>query len=306
VLALGPAKAIVRLKAGIQCDFRVVPGEVYGAALNYFTSSKEHNIQLRELAGKKGLSLSEYGLCKLADTEHRNPLASGTEEDIYSALGLQFVPPELREGAGEVELAAKKLIPELIELADVKGDAHNHTDFSDGQDSMEEMVRAAAGRGFEWYFAGDHSVPLGVVHGLDPEEYRATREELAALAPKFPALKLGRSIEMEILKDGSLGFNDEEAAGTDLLIGAVHSAFRMDEGSMTARMLKALENPCLDAVAHPSGRLIGRREPVGPLDYRRLFEAARDGLTGIARFQDRIGDRFFDRAPRKPALLRDE
>lgn len=280
VLALGPTKASVRLRAGIQCDFRIVSGEVYGAALNYFTGSKEHNILLRELARKKGLSLSEYGLCELSDTEHKRPLAAGTEEDVYKALGLQYIPPELREGAGEVELAAKKRVPKLVELSDIRGDAHNHTDISDGQGSMEEMLRAAAGQGFEWYFAGDHSVPLGVVHGLDFKEYCSSREKLAALAPKFPALKLGRSIEMEILKDGSLGFTDEEAAGTDLLIGAVHSAFKMDEASMTARMLKAIENPWLDAVAHPSGRLIGRRDPVGPLDYPRLFSAA--ARTGTA------------------------
>ncbi|MBI4803371.1 MAG: DNA polymerase/3'-5' exonuclease PolX [Elusimicrobia bacterium] len=274
VLALGPAKASIRLKAGIQCDFRIVPGGVYGAALNYFTGSKEHNIVLRELARKKGLSLSEYGLCRLSDTEHKYPLAAGTEEEIYEALGLQFIPPELREGAGEVALASRKLIPELVKLADIKGDAHNHTDFSDGVNTMEEMVRAASECGFEWYFAGDHSIPLGVVHGLDFKGYSSTRDELSALAAKFPALKLGRSIEMEILKDGSLGFTDKEAAGTELVIGAVHSSFKLAEAAMTARMLKAIENPYMDAVAHPSGRLIGRRDPAGALDYPRLFQAA--------------------------------
>jgi len=280
VLALGPAKASVRLKAGIQCDFRIVPGGVYGAALNYFTGSKEHNIVLRELARKKGLSLSEYGLCRLSDAEQKYPLAAKTEQEIYEALGLQFIPPELREGAGEVELASKKLVPELVTLADIKGDAHNHTDFSDGQNSMEEMVRAAAECGFSWYFAGDHSKPLGVVHGLDFKEYSSTRDELSALASRFPALKLGRSIEMEILKDGSFGFTDKEAAGTELVIGAVHSSFKLAETAMTERMLKAMQNPYLDAVAHPSGRLIGRRDPAGALDYPRLFQAA--ARTGTA------------------------
>ena len=280
VLAVGPTKASVLLKSGIQCDLRIVPPEIYGSALNYFTGSKEHNILLRELALKKGLTLSEYGLCRLADTEHKNPVAARTEEEIYSALGLQYIPPELRQGRGEVALAAKDRLPELVTLADIKGDAHNHTDFSDGVSSMEEMLEAAQGMGFEWYFAGDHSKPLAIVRGLDLEAYRVSRKKLFALSKRFPRLKLGRSLEMEILKDGSLGFIDEEAKEVDFIAASVHSSMKLGREEMTARVLKAMSNPCMDALAHPSGRLIGKREPM-ELDYPRLFEAAAEYGTAF-------------------------
>ena len=280
VLAVGPTKASVLLKSGIQCDFRIVPPEVYGSALNYFTGSKEHNVLLRELALKQGMSLSEYGLCRLPDTEHRRPVASRTEEDIYAALGLDYIQPELREGRDELALAAKKRLPELLTLRDIKGDAHNHTDFSDGVGSMEEMLEAARGMGFEWYFAGDHSKPLGIARGLDLEAYRASRKKLFALSERFPGLKLGRSLEMEILKDGSLGFNYEEIKEVDFVAASVHSSMRMGREEMTARVLKAMTNPCLDALAHPSGRLIGKRDPIA-LDYARIFEAAAEYGTAL-------------------------
>lgn len=279
-LAAGPAKASVLLKSGIQCDLRIVPPEIYGAALNYFTGSREHNILLRELALKKGMSLSEYGLCRLSDTEHRRPVASGTEEEIYAALGLQYVPPELREGRDELSLAAQYRLPELVTFSDIKGDAHNHTNISDGTASMEEMLEAARGIGFEWYFAGDHSKPLAIVHGMDLEEYRETRKALFALSKRFPGLKLGRSLEMEILKDGSAGFTVEEAKEVDFIAASVHSSMRLGREEMTARVMKAMSHPCVDAVAHPSCRLIGRREPI-ELDYSRLFEAAAEYGTAF-------------------------
>ena len=271
VISAGPAKASVRLKAGIQCDFRVVPGEVYGAALNYFTGSKEHNIILRGLAAKIGLSLSEYGLCKLSDTEHKRPVAGRTEEEIYEALDMQFIPPELREGAGETALAARRLIPELVTLGDIKGDAHNHTRFSDGAGSMEDMLLAAAECGFEWYFAGDHSTPLGVAHGMDFREYKSTRDALAALADRFPSLKLGRSIEMEILKDGALGFTDKEASDVDFVIGAVHSAFKLTEAAMMEMrtQIGGLEQVALDpAPIQTLVRRLQRRRDVVLRDAR--------------------------------------
>lgn len=273
VLAVGPTKASVLLKSGIQCDFRIVPPGVYGAALNYFTGSKEHNVLLRELALKKGMSLSEYGLCRLRDTEHKSPVASKTEEEIYAALGLGYIPPELREGRDELALAAKNRLPQLLTLEDIKGDAHNHTDISDGIGSMEEMLEAARGMGFDWYFAGDHSRPLGIARGLDLEAYRESRKKLFALSRRFPGLKLGRSLEMEILKDGSLGFSDEEIKEVDFVAASVHSSMKLGREEMTARVLKAMANPCVDAVAHPSGRMIGSRGPI-ELDYARLFEAA--------------------------------
>ena len=233
ILSAGPAKCSVLLRDGIQCDLRIIPADRYGAALNYFTGSKEHNVALRELAQKKGLTLSEYGLCRQADKEHKKPVAARTEEEIYAALGLAYIPPELREGRGELELARKKNIPELIEFSDVKGDAHNHTVQSDGAGTMAEMLERGAALGFKWLFLGDHSKPLGIAGGMDFKTYDKTRTELARAAKKFPGLRTGRSIEMEILKDGSLGFSDKEAAQVDLVIGALHSAFRMPRGEMT-------------------------------------------------------------------------
>ncbi|MFA6434965.1 MAG: DNA polymerase/3'-5' exonuclease PolX [Elusimicrobiales bacterium] len=273
ILAAGPAKASVLLKSGIQCDLRIVPPEVYGSALNYFTGSREHNVMLRELALKKGMSLSEYGLCRLSDKEHKRSVASRTEEEVYAALGLDYIPPELREGRDELELAAGRRLPKLLTLADIKGDAHNHTDLSDGTATMEEMLEAASAMGFDWYFAGDHSVPLGIARGLDPAAYRESRKKLFALSKRFPGLKLGRALEMEILKDGSLGFNAGAIKEVDFVTASVHSSMRLGLEEMTARVLKAMAEPCVDAVAHPSGRLIGRREPIA-LDYTRVFEAA--------------------------------
>jgi len=271
VLSVGPTKCSVILKDGIQCDLRVVPANLYGSAMNYFTGSKEHNVALRGLALKMGLTLSEYGLCKLADKEHKKPVASRTEEEIYKALGLAYIPPELRENRGEIELARKRALPELIELSDVKGDIHNHTAHSDGAATMEEMLARAAALGFKWYFCGDHSKPLAIANGMDYKKYEETRAELAALSKKFPKLKTGRSIEMEIMKDGSLGFSAKEAAKVDFVVGSVHSAFKMPEAEMTDRIIKAL--PAVDAIAHPSGRLLGKREGF-TFDYGKVFEAA--------------------------------
>lgn len=273
ILSVGPTKCSVILKDGIQCDLRIVPAGTYGAALNYFTGSKEHNVALRELALSKGLTLSEYGLCRTADKEHKRPVAALTEEEIYRALGLDYIPPELREGRGEIELARKGKLPRLIEFEDVKGDIHNHTALSDGSGTMEEMLARAAGLGFKWVFLGDHSKPLGIANGLDFKQYEASRADLDRIAAKFPKLGTGRSLEMEILKDGSLGFSEKEAPRVDFIVGALHSAFKLPRDEMTARLIKAMKSGYVDAVAHPSGRLLGKREPV-ELDYDRVFEAA--------------------------------
>lgn len=279
VLSAGPAKCSVLLRDGIQCDLRVIPAAIYGSALNYFTGSKEHNVALRELALKKGLTLSEYGLCRLADKEHKKPLASRTEEEIYRALGLAYIPPELREGRDELELARRNSLPELIEFSDVKGDIHNHTAQSDGSGTMAEMLARASELGFKWMFLGDHSKPLGIANGMDYKRYAGTRAELARAAKKYPGLGTGRSIEMEILKDGSLGFSPKEASQVDFVVGALHSAFKLPRREMTERLVKAMDSLYVDAVAHPSGRLLGKRAPV-ELDYGLLFEAA--ARTGTA------------------------
>lgn len=260
VISAGAAKASVRLKAKIQCDLRVIPGESFGAALQYFTGSKEHNVALRELALSRGYSLSEYGLFKSGDKDKKKPAASGTEEEIYSRLGLEFIPPELREGRGEIEAAAGNRLPVLVEEKDIRGDVHNHTRLTDGADSIEEMARAAAAMGWEWAALGDHSRALGVAHGLSYEAFRKSREEMLSVQNRFPDIRLIRSIEMEILKDGRMDFADGELRDVGLVIGAVHSSFRMSEADMTQRILKAVRNPWVDVIAHLSGRLIGKRE----------------------------------------------
>ena len=280
VLSAGPSKASVILASGIQCDLRVVLPEVYGAALNYFTGSKEHNIILRELALKKGLTLNEYGLFRLEDKEQKHPIAATTEQKIYSALGLQYIEPELREGRGEVELALQGRLPRLIELKDIKGDAHNHTNISDGKSSMAEMLEAAKAIGYEWIFLGDHSKSLGVVHGMDHKEYLSTKAGLLETAKLFPGLQTGRSIEMEIDKKGRLEFSDGEIKEVDLVVASVHSSMRLGEEEMTSRVVSAMANPCVDAIAHPSGRLLNKREPY-KINYAAVFEAARRYGTAL-------------------------
>jgi len=280
ILSVGPTKAAIILASGIQCDLRVVPPEVYGAALNYFTGSKEHNIVLRELALKKGLTLNEYGLFRLEDKERKRPVAARTEEEIYSALGLEYIAPELREGRGEVELALTGRLPKLVELKDIKGDAHTHTDISDGKDSMSGMLEAARSLGYEWVFLGDHSKSLGVVHGINFKEYLSSRADLLEAAKNFPGLKAGRSIEMEIDKTGRLEFSDGEIKEVDLVVASVHSSMRLGEEEMTARVLSAMANPYMDALAHPSGRQLNKREPY-KLNYAAVFKAARHCGTAL-------------------------
>lgn len=262
VLVAGETKASVVLRSGLQCDLRVVPEASYGAALCYFTGSKEHNVQLRERALKRGLTLNEYGLFRLSDKRRKSPVASRTEEEIYRALGLDYIPPELREAGGEIELAGKGALPKLVEMKDIKGDFHNHTSLSDGADSMKDMLAAAGGLGLEWAFLGDHSRSLGVAHGLDFKAYDRSRRELAALSAEL-GVAAARSIEMEIDRNGVLEFPPEEIRRVDLVVAAVHSALKREP---QRRLLEAMKNPCADVVAHASGRQLGRREPA-PLDY---------------------------------------
>jgi len=265
ILSAGKTKASVRLSEGLQCDLRVVEESSFGAALLYFTGSKEHNIALREHALSKGFSLNEYGLFK-----GEKLLASKTEEEIYKKLGLAFIPPELREGRDEISLAEKNALPKLVELKDVKGDFHNHTNRSDGSDSFAEMARAAAGQGWEWVALGDHTQSLGVAGGLSGKELLEGKAELSAMQAKFPEIKLLRSAEVEIKKDGSLDISDEDLAKLDVVAAAVHSAFQLPREEMTGRILRAAKNPHVDVIAHLTGRMIGRREGY-EVDCEKLF-----------------------------------
>jgi DNA polymerase (family 10) len=264
VLAKGDTKSSVVLRSGIQCDLRVVPPESYGAALQYFTGSKAHNIATRAIAQKRNLKLNEYGLFK-GDQQ----LAGRTEEDLYDALGLPWVPPELREDRGE--LAAKPL-PVLVELNDLKGDLHNHSTWSDGAATIEEMAKAAKGRGFEYLAITDHSKRLTVANGLDEKRLRRQIEEIGGLAVKGIAILKG--IEVDILEDGSLDLPDEVLGELDLVVASVHGKFNLSREKQTERILRAMDHPHFSILAHPTGRLILSREPYD-VDMERVISHAK-------------------------------
>lgn len=273
VLGAGGTKATVLLRAGIQCDLRVVPPESFGAALQYFTGSKDHNVALRSLAQRRGLTVNEYGVFKVSDEAHQRSLAGRTEEEVYKALGLAWMPPELRENRGELEAAASGKLPKLVELKDVRGDFHNHSNHTDGSHTLEEMARAAKKRGWEWVALGDHSRSLTVANGMSVDRLKSSFKELDGVRSKVKGIELLRSMEVDILKDGSLDYPDPVLSEIDVVVGSVHSQFSMEEAQMTARIVKAVQNPHLDILGHLSGRLINRRGPY-KVDAEAVFKAA--------------------------------
>lgn len=273
VVAKGPTKTAVRLGSGIACDVRVVEDDAFGSALQYFTGSKEHNIALRRIAISKGWKLSEYGIFKGAKR-----IAGKDEEDVYAKLGLEWVPPELRENSGEIEAAQKGRLPKLLEAKDIRGDFHCHTKWSDGSNSIEEMAAAAQKLGYEYIAITDHASKMGVARGLKDRDFAKQRKEVEKVQ-KGTELKIMHGAEVDIEKDGSLFLKNETMKGLDLVVAAVHSNFSMPKEEMTERMVRAMENEHVDIIGHPSGRLIGEREPY-EVDYEKLFEAAK--RTGTA------------------------
>lgn len=256
VLQSGETRASVVLKSGLQVDLRVVPQESYGAALMYFTGSKAHNIRLRNLAIDQGLKLNEYGLFK-----DRCAIAGESEEEVYSALGLPWIPPELREDRGEVEAAKKRALPTLVERGDLRGDFHAHTKWSDGTATIEEMAQAARAHGLEYLAISEHSRRLTVAHGLDPVRLAKQRDEIERIDAKLDGVRLLAGIEVDVLEDGSLDLPDAALAPLDVVIAAVHSKFDLPRAKQTARILAALDNLNVKILAHPIGRLIDQREP---------------------------------------------
>ncbi len=279
VLASGSTKASVLLRAGLPCDLRVVPAASFGAALQYFTGSKDHNVALRERASARGLTVNEYGVFRASDTGRKRPLAGKTEEEVYRKLGMDWIPPELRENRGELQAAAEKRLPRLVALADVKGDFHNHSTHTDGADTLEAMARAAAAMGWEWVALGDHSQSLGVANGLSVPRLRASFRELDGIRAKVRGIRLMRSMEVDILKDGSLDYPDDVLSEIDVVIGSVHSAFQLGEAEMTERILKAVRHPRLHIVGHLTGRLLNRRAGYAVDAEKVLAEAARTGTA---------------------------
>jgi DNA polymerase (family X) len=256
VRAAGDTRATIVLGSGLQVDLRVVPKACFGAALLYFTGSKAHNIRLRSRAIERGLKLNEYGLFK-----GRRAVAARTEEEVYAALGLPWIPPELREDRGEIEAAHKHALPQLIERADLAGDLHAHTNWSDGTASLEAMARAAQAHGLSYLAVSDHSRRLAVAHGLDPVRLAKQCAAVEKVNERLDGIRLLTGIEVDVLEDGSLDLPDTALAPLDVVIAAVHSKFDLSRAAQTRRILTALDHPKVKILAHPLGRLIERREP---------------------------------------------
>lgn len=272
VIAHGPTKSSVRTRAGIQADLRVVAPESFGAALQYFTGSKAHNIKLRDLAVRRRLKLNEYGVFRVeGDKDVR--LGGEREEEMYAALGLPMMPPELREDRGEIEAALEGRLPELVELSDIRGDLHVHSDWSDGHLSIEAMARAARDLGHEYIAITDHSPSQTVANGLSVERLRERQRKIATARRKVRGIAILSGAEVDIKRDGSLDYPEETLAELDFVVASAHSGWKAERAAMTARLIRAMEHPWVDCIGHPSGRLIGKREPYD-VDMEAVLEAA--------------------------------
>jgi DNA polymerase (family 10) len=303
LIARGPTKTSVRLKSGIQCDLRVVTNAEYPFALNYFTGSKEHNIVMRNRALNRGWTLNEYrlGPAPVVETKVKTDRTDSPtkksgrgrskslapsipkineEADLYRALGLDFIPPELRENCGEFEAAESGKLPRLIELENLRGTFHCHTTASDGHNSLEEMVVAAQEVGLEYIGIADHSRSSVQAHGLDAARLKVQQAQIRKLQSTLPDIRIFSGIECDILRDGSLDFGDEILAELDFVVASVHSTFNLSEAEMTKRVIRAISNPFVTMLAHPTGRLLLKREGYA-IDIPAVLEAAAETGTWI-------------------------
>ncbi len=272
ILAAGATRASVILKCGLQVDLRVVAEESYGAALHYFTGSKSHNIAVRYIAQKRGLKINEYGVYR-----GKTRIAGESEESVYRAVGLSYIPPELRENRGEIVMARARRLPQLVELGDLRGDLHAHTKATDGHNTLHEMALAAKRYGWEYLAITDHSRQLAVARGLDPLRLARQCEEIDALNEELEGITVLKGIEVDILEDGSLDLPDHVLAKLDLVVGAVHSKFELSRARQTERILRAMQHPNFTILAHPGGRLIQQRPPYDVDMPRIIREAGRRG-----------------------------
>jgi DNA polymerase (family 10) len=270
ILGQGETKSSVLIHGGFQADLRLVASESRGAALQYFTGSKTHNIALRDRAIGLGFKLNEYGLFRIADEVR---VAGATEQEIYDALGLQWIPPELREARGEIEAAAARTLPRLVARADLRGDLHMHSTETDGRDDVRTMAAAASEAGLQYIAITDHSKSLAMANGLDERRALAHAARIRALDAEGAGLRLLAGVECDIKPDGSMDLDDDCLAALDLVVASVHSAFNQDRQQMTDRLLRAIEHPHVDILGHPTGRLILRREPY-PFDVDAVVRAA--------------------------------
>jgi DNA polymerase (family 10) len=273
----GSTKSSVRLKEGFDMDLRVIPKESYGAALQYFTGSKEHNIALRKIAIDKGYKLSEYGLF-----QGDNPVAAETEEEVYAKLGMAWIPPEMREDRGEIDAALAGKLPNLLGYPDIKGDLHVHSNWNGGKEPIREIAAAAMEKGYEYVGISDHTKFLKIERGLDEEQLRARNKEIDEINRElkksdrnFTVLK---GCEANIMADGSIDIVDEVLAEQDYVIAGVHSQFKMDREEMTQRIITAMQNPHVDIISHPTGRVIKKRDEYN-IYLDRILEAAKETRT---------------------------
>ncbi len=275
VLLQGETKTSVRLKQGIQVDLRVVDPECYGAALAYFTGSKAHNIRIRELGVQRGLKINEYGIFK-----GQNRIGGREEEEVFAAVGLPWIPPELREDRGEIEAAQAGTLPRLVGYDEVLGDAHVHSKFSDGSASIEEIAAYARKLGLKWVGICDHSQGLKVAGGVPIEKIMEKKKAIEAFNKRSKDVKLLCGTEVDILADGKLDYPDEILKEFDLVIASIHSGFKQGEENLTQRIVAAMKNPFVHCIGHPTGRLLGEREPY-PLDMERIISTAKETKTAL-------------------------
>ncbi len=284
----GSTRGRIVLRNGLAVDLRIVPEESFGAALHYFTGSMEHNVEIRRLAKGAGLRVSEYGVFRVPEGVDPDELAPGegervggrTEEEVFAAVGLPWIDPVLRENRGEIAAARAGELPELLTGRDIRGDLHMHTTWSDGSHSIEEMARAAAGRGYEYIAITDHSQAVTVARGLTPERLRDQWIEIDEVRARVAGLHIFSGCEVDILKDGSLDLPDSVLEELDIVLVAVHSHFELDSETQTRRICAALQHPMVDVLVHPTGRLINRREPY-PVDMEAILETAKENRVAV-------------------------
>jgi len=275
VWAKGETKSSVRFRTGFDCDLRVVKKESFGAALQYFTGSKEHNIATRRIAIKNKLKLNEYGVY-----ENNKQIAGKNEKEVYKAIGLQYIEPELRTNTGEIEASLEDKLPKLIEYNSIKGETHCHSDWSDGSATIENLAKIAKEMRYEYLVITDHASPLGIINGLNEERILKQIEEIDRVNRKIPGIKILKGIEVDIKADGSLFIEDNVLSQLDFVLGAIHSGLKMDKEDTTMRLIRAMKNPHIDAIAHPFGRVIQKREGC-QMDFPEILKNAKQTKTAL-------------------------